>query len=93
MAPLEILQNIRQLGGRRFRSERQHAINDMVRARLVGGVEIARFGRRSERAHDHSRRVGTQIKGLPVQERGFWHGCPRMFAALPLLVDGFVSAQ
>jgi hypothetical protein len=42
----------------------------MVGARLVGRVEIARFGRRLERAHDHARGVGTQIERLPIQESG-----------------------
>jgi phosphate uptake regulator len=39
----------------------------MIRPRLVGGVEIARFSRRLERANDHSCRIRAQIKTLPVE--------------------------
>jgi hypothetical protein len=34
---------------------------------LVGGIEVPRFGRRPERAHDHSCRIRAQIKILTVQ--------------------------
>ena len=69
VAALKILQDIGQLAGRRLGIERQDAVDDMVRPCLVGGVEVARLGRRLERAHDHPRRIGTQIESLPVQER------------------------
>ena len=70
---LEILKNLGQLVVRRLGIERKDPLDDMVRPRLVGRVEIARFGRRLERAHDHPGRVGTQIESLTVQEGGFWH--------------------
>ena len=70
MAALEILEHVGQLAGRGLRIERQDPVDDMVGARLVGGVEVARLGRRLERAHDHARRIGAQIESLPVQERG-----------------------
>jgi hypothetical protein len=40
----------------------------MVRAGLVGGVEVARLGRRLERPHHHARGIGPQVERLPVQE-------------------------
>ena len=74
MTTLEILQDVGQLRGRGLRIERENAVDDMVGARLVGGVEIARFGRRLERAYDHPRRIGAQIERLPVQESGLRQG-------------------
>ena len=50
--------------------ERENPVDDMICTRLVSRVEIAGFGRRLERAHDHPRGIGTQIKRLPVQEGG-----------------------
>ena len=54
--------------------ERENPVDDMVGAGLVGRVEVARFGRRLERAHDDPGRIGPQIKGLPVQEGGLRQG-------------------
>jgi hypothetical protein len=68
VAALEILENIGQLTGCRPGIHCQDPIDDMVRACLVGGIEIARFGRRLERAHDHPGRIGAQVESLPVQE-------------------------
>jgi len=62
MPAREIFQHVRQLGGRSLGVESEHALNDMVGARLVGRIEIARFSRWLERAHDHARGVGTQIE-------------------------------
>ena len=70
MAALKILQHVGQLAGCGLGIERQNPVDDMVGAGLVGRVEIARFGRRLERAHDHPRGIGAQIKRLPVQEGG-----------------------
>jgi hypothetical protein len=70
MATLEILKDIGQLSGCHLGFERQDPVDDMVRPRLVCGVEVPRFGCWFEWPHDHPRRVGTQIKSLPVQERG-----------------------
>ena len=70
VAPLEILKDIGQLAGCRLRIERQDPVDDMVRPGLVGGIEVPRFGRRLERTHDDPRRIGAQIKSLPVQECG-----------------------
>ena len=66
----EILQHIGELAGCGFGIECENPVDDMVGAGLVGWIEIARFSRRLERAHDHARGVGTQIKRLPVQEGG-----------------------
>ena len=74
MAAEEILQDVGELAGSGFGIERQNPVDDMVGACLVGRIEIARFGRRLEWAHDHPRGVGTQIERLPVQEGGLRHG-------------------
>ena len=73
MPAFEILKNLGELVGRRLGIEPKDPVDDMVSARLVGGIEIARFGRRLERAHDNPGRIGAQIESLTVQERGFWH--------------------
>ena len=52
------------VGGRG--SEREDSIDDMVGPRLIGGVELTRFGRGLERPDDHSRRIGTQIQTLSI---------------------------
>ncbi len=70
VAAVEILQDVFELAGNGFGVERENPVDDMVGPRLVGRVEIARFRRRLERAHDHPRRVGTQIKRLTVEEGG-----------------------
>ena len=74
MTAQEILQDVRELAGSGFGIECENPVDDMVGARLVGRIEIARFGRRLERAHDHPRGVGTQIERLPVQEGGLRQG-------------------
>ena len=48
----------------------EHALDDVVGARLVGRIEVARFGRRLERADDHACGVGAQIEHLPIDESG-----------------------
>ena len=74
MPALEILQHVCQLAGGGSGIELENAVDDMVGARLVGRVEVARFGRRLERAHDDARGVGAQIERLPVQECGLQQG-------------------
>src|SRR5271169_5917609 len=44
VAVLEMLKDIRQLTGRHLGIERQNSINDMVRPRLINGVEVPRLG-------------------------------------------------
>ena len=70
MPALKVLQDVGQQAGCDLRIERENTFDDMVGAGLVGRVEIARFGRRLERAYDHARGVGTQIERLPMQEGG-----------------------
>jgi hypothetical protein len=70
MPALEVLQDISQLAGCGIRIELENTLDNMVGTRLVGGVEIARFGRRLERADDHARGVGTQVKRLPIEKSG-----------------------
>lgn len=48
--------------------ERQNAIDDVVGAGLFFRTKVARLDRGLERADDDAPRIGTQIKGLPVQE-------------------------
>ena len=69
MAALKILKDVGELVRRHLGVERHDALDDMVCPGLVGRVEVARFDRRLERAHDHSRRIGAQMKSLTVQER------------------------
>ena len=68
VAAQEILQHVGELAGSCLGIECENPLDDMVGARLVGRIEIARFGRRLERTHDHPRRVWPQIECLPVQE-------------------------
>ena len=70
MPALKVRQYVRQKAGGDFWVKGQNAFDDVVGARLVGRVEIARLCRRLERAYDHARRVGTQVERLPMQETG-----------------------
>ena len=54
---LKILKNFGQLIVRHLWIETKHPVDDMVRPRLVGRVEIPRFGRGLEWAHDDSGRI------------------------------------
>ncbi len=71
VASLEILQHFGELVGGRLRIERQDSIDNVIRACLVRGVQVPRFGRRFEWAHHHPRRIRAQIQSLPVQKRGW----------------------
>ncbi|WP_370124110.1 hypothetical protein [Bradyrhizobium sp. USDA 329] len=68
MSTLEIVKDVRELGGNRFLVECENSLNDMIGAHLVGRVEIARLRRRLEWPHDDPRGVGAQMKRLPIQE-------------------------
>ena len=70
MPALEILQHVRQLLRRLICIKTENPLDDMIGARLVGGIEVARFGRRLERAHDDARGVGAQIERLPIHKCG-----------------------
>ena len=70
MPALEIFQDVGELAGNGFAVQRQHPVDDVIGACLVGRVEIAGLGRRLERAHDHPRGIWTEIERLPVQEGG-----------------------
>ncbi len=70
VATLKILKDVSQLFGKRFGIKRQDSIDNMVRPRLVGGIEVSRFGRRLEWAHDDSCRIRAKIKTLTVQNLG-----------------------
>ena len=64
---LKVLKNLRELTGGGVGIERQDAIDDVIRACLVGGIQVPRFGGRLERPDDNSRRIRAQIKILPIQ--------------------------
>src|SRR5450631_3352729 len=68
MAAQEVLQYVGQLVRRYRRVKRQHPSDDVIGARLVGRVEVTRFGRGLEWAHHYSCRVGTQVQRLTVQK-------------------------
>lgn len=70
MTSLKVLQNIGELLRCRFGVERENAVDDVVRPRLVGRLKVPRFGSRLERAYEHSCRIGAQVKRLPVQKCG-----------------------
>jgi len=70
VATLEILEDISQLFGSCSGIERQDSIDDMIRPRLVGGIEVSRLGRRPEWTHDNSCRIRAKIKTLTVQNLG-----------------------
>jgi len=70
MSTKEIVEDVRELGGNGFGVEGKNPVDNVIGAHLVGGVEIAGFSRRLERAHNNPRRIGPEIKRLPVQEGG-----------------------
>jgi hypothetical protein len=71
MAPEEIIEHLGQLTGDCRGIERKDAVDDVVRTRPVGQVEVARLRRRPERTNDDARRVRPQIERLSVQ-RNAW---------------------
>src|SRR5216683_870349 len=78
MAPKEIYEDLRELARSGVHIKRENPVNDMVGAGLVGWVEIARFRRRFEWAHDHPCGIGAQIERLPVQEGSLRQVGPRL---------------
>src|SRR5436190_7527326 len=74
MPALEILQYIGELVGDSFGIKRENAIDDVIGAGLVSRIEIARFGRRLERAHDNARGIRPQVKRLSIEESGLQQG-------------------
>ena len=66
MPAVEIFEHIRQLYGRGVRIEPDDPVDDMVGARLVRRIEVARLDRRFERAHDDPGRIRAQIQRLSV---------------------------
>ena len=70
MPPLEVLQHILEQAGGNLRIKRENALDDMVGARLVGRIEVARLCRRFERADDDACGVGTQIECLSIEKSG-----------------------
>src|SRR3979490_2786933 len=70
MSALEILQDIGELAGNSFGIKGENPVDDVIGARLVGRVEIARFSRRLERSHDDARGIRPQVKRLAIEEGG-----------------------
>jgi hypothetical protein len=68
MAPEKVLQNVGQLTPHRERIEGQHSVHNMVGARFVRRIEVARLGRRLEGTNYNSRWIRAQEKRLPVKE-------------------------
>jgi hypothetical protein len=68
MAPFEILKNTGQLDVGRFLIQPQDTMNDMIRPRLLAGVEVPWFGRRPEWSHENPGWIRTQPERLPVQK-------------------------
>ena len=66
MAALKILQYFRELAGREIGIHRQHPVDDVVRPRLVGGIEIPWLGRGPERTHQYPGGIGAKEKGLTI---------------------------
>jgi hypothetical protein len=57
VATIEIIEHFSQNIGCNQRIERQDPVDDMIGPRLVRGIEVSRFGRGFERAHEDTRRV------------------------------------
>ncbi|BAL76276.1 hypothetical protein S23_30700 [Bradyrhizobium cosmicum] len=69
MSPLEIVEDVRKLDRNGFRTERENPVDNMICPHLVGRIQIAGFGCRLEGPHYNARRIGAQMKPLPIQER------------------------
>jgi hypothetical protein len=69
MSTLKIVEDVCELNGNGFRTERKNPVDDMICAHLIGWIQVAGFGCRLEGPHDDSRWIGAQMKPLPVQER------------------------
>ena len=70
VATLKVLEDVGQLAACHLGIEREDALDNMVRPRLVGGIEVSRLGRRPEWTHDNSCRIRAKIKTLTVQNLG-----------------------
>ena len=71
MTAEKVLEDVGQLRCNRRGIERQNPVDNMVRTRLVGWIEVARLGRGLEWAHNDPRRIGAQMQRLSVEECGF----------------------
>ena len=75
MAAIEILENVSQDDICRLDAQAQNAIDDVISACLVGRIEIARLDTGLEWSHDDSRRIGTKMQRLAIQECGLGQVC------------------
>jgi hypothetical protein len=88
MTAFEILQNVRKQKFGCHRIQRENAIDDVVRPRLVEWVQIARLDSRAKRPHDDPRGIGAQIVGLSMQEHGFGQIVHQTLSGLDLPLSG-----
>src|SRR5207248_1363049 len=65
---LEIFQHVSQQMGCHLGIESENPVDDMVRSRLVGRIEVPRLGCRFEGPHQDPGWIRTQIESLSVQE-------------------------
>ena len=70
VAACEVFEHLAQLLRGSFGIEPKHAVNDMIGADLVSGIEVPRLSRWLEGPDDDPGRVRTQIEALAIQEFG-----------------------
>jgi hypothetical protein len=72
----EVFQYVRQLLLGDMGVEAQDSADDVIGARLVGGLQIPGFGRRLERTHHDPGGIRPQIQSLSIQEHGLRQSDP-----------------
>ena len=76
MATFEVFQYVGKLLFSAIGVEAQYSTDDVIGARLVGGLEIPGLRRWLERPHHDPGRVRPQIQGLSIQEHGLRQSDP-----------------
>ena len=74
VSPDKVFQDLRKEAGNARRIQCHDAIHDVVRARLVRRVEIARLGCWFEWPHNDARRIWAQVECLSVQKEVLCQG-------------------
>jgi hypothetical protein len=69
MTAVEVIENVGEHDFSRFNTQAQDAVDDMVRPRLIGWVEISRLDARLEGTHDNPCRVRAKVERLAIQKR------------------------
>ena len=70
VTPLEVLQHLGQLPRGNPRVEPNDSVDDMVRPRLIGRIEVSGLRRRLEGPDDDPGRIGTQMQCLAIRRIG-----------------------